>query len=189
MLTHGMDGKHKSKAHSMMRGAGYSVKRASGGSSEAHDVAQDKKLVKKAVAEHEEHDHKGEAKTKLKLKSGGIAAGEKSEHRPDKKSRMAKGGKAHHTKINILVAPGKSDGSAPAVPSAPMAPPIGAPQMAPRPPVVPGTAPAMMRPGMMPQSIKTGGKVMKAGHYDAGAGSGVGREEKAENYKKSVKRY
>ena len=56
----------------------------------------------------------------------------------------------------------------------------------PRPPVSPGIAAPMMRQGMMPQAVKTGGKIN--GRYDAGAGSGEGRLEKEKNYKKSVKK-
>ena len=196
MLTHGTDGKHKVKAHNMLRDSGYSVKRAAGGSaySEAHaDVKQDKKLVQDAVNQHESHDHPGTKHTKLKLKSGGIASNERSHQRLDHKPRLAKGGKPH-TKINIMVAPGgHSDGMRPlaggpvgAGAALPSPAPIAPPQLAGRPPMAPGVAPPMARAGMSPQVLKRGGKAVngKIGHYDAGAGSGVGREEKAENYRK-----
>lgn len=39
----------------------------------AKDEAEDKKMVKKAVGQHESKLHKGEPKTELKLKSGGRA--------------------------------------------------------------------------------------------------------------------
>jgi hypothetical protein len=41
------------------------------------DVAEDKKMVKKAVAQHEGAKHKGEEKTELKLKDGGRAKKDK----------------------------------------------------------------------------------------------------------------
>lgn len=41
------------------------------------DVAEDKKIVKKAVAQHEGAKHKGEEKTELKLKQGGRAKKDK----------------------------------------------------------------------------------------------------------------
>lgn len=40
---------------------------------EKADIAQDKKIVKKAVGQHESKLHKGEPKTELKLKTGGRA--------------------------------------------------------------------------------------------------------------------
>jgi hypothetical protein len=178
MLTHATDGKHRTKAHNMLRGAGYAAKRSSGGGfSEAHKV---KAIVKDAVTQHENHEHDGKH-TKLKLKSGGIAAAEKSGSRPDKKSRLKGGGKPH-TKINIMVAPGRGD----AAPMPSVGAPIPPPQMAPRPPMAPGVAPPMMNAGMRPPTMKKGGKVVdgKIGHYTAGAASGEGREEKTANQKK-----
>jgi hypothetical protein len=46
------------------------MRRKEGGSA---DMAQDKKLVKKAVAQHDMQSHKGDKATKLKLKAGGDA--------------------------------------------------------------------------------------------------------------------
>lgn len=43
----------------------------------AEDEAEDKKMVKKAVGQHESKLHKGEPKTELKLKTGGRAKKEK----------------------------------------------------------------------------------------------------------------
>lgn len=37
------------------------------------DMAQDKKLVKKAIAQHDAQEHKGGKGTKLKLKTGGVS--------------------------------------------------------------------------------------------------------------------
>lgn len=188
MLTHGTDGKHKVKAHKMMRGAGYGVKRSMGGLSKAEkSEPATKGQIVKAIDQHDDQLHHGK-RTTVKLKSGGVAAEEKSAHRPDKKPRLASGGKSGrgaHTKINIMVAPGKSD--SPAAPMSLPSPAMPAPQMPPRPPIAPGIAPPMMSPGMKPPNMKAGGR-MKPGHYEAGAGSGVGREEKVKNYKKSVKK-
>lgn len=46
------------------------LRRKEGGSA---DMAQDKKLVKKAVAQHDMQSHQGEKATKLKLKTGGVS--------------------------------------------------------------------------------------------------------------------
>ena len=43
----------------------------------AEDEAEDKKMVKRGVAQHESKLHKGEPKTELKLKTGGRAKKEK----------------------------------------------------------------------------------------------------------------
>lgn len=192
MLTHGTDGKHKTKANHMLRGAGYRAKRAYGGgfSEASKSTPATKGEVIKAVHEHETQEHGGKH-SKLKLKDGGCATGGKPESRPDKKPRLAKGGKSPHTKINIMVAPGKGD-AAP-MPTAGAA--IPPPQMPPRPPMAPGVAPPMMAPGMRPPTMKTGGKLKsggkavdgKIGKYTAGAGSGEGREEKTANQKKYKK--
>lgn len=183
MLTHGMDGSHKAKVRDVIRSAGYRVKKASGGATCMKNGGYS--AASKATA-----PTRVEPETpSTKLKSGGVAAAEKSMKRADKspRSKLAKGGKPH-TKINIMVAPGKSA-------SAPMAPPALPPivpggGMAPRPPMAPGTAPPMASQGMRPPVMKSGGRMSgkKIGHYTAGAASGVGREEKVENYKKNVKK-
>ncbi len=35
------------------------------------DASKDKKLIEKAIKQHERHDHKGQKFTNLKLKAGG----------------------------------------------------------------------------------------------------------------------
>ena len=188
MLTHGMNGKHKIKAHKMLRSAGHTVKKSFGGA--LSTAGKVKSIVKDAVTQHEEHDHKNQHKTRLKLKTGGVADNEKSHARPDHAPRLKHGGKSGkaHTKINIMVAPNRGD----AAPVPPMGAPIAPPQMAPHPPMAPGVAPPMMNAGMRPPTMKTGGRLKsfgkKIGHYEAGAGSGEGRLEKVENYKKSAKK-
>jgi hypothetical protein len=54
---------------------------------EASDEAKDKRMVKKAVHQHEKHDHKGQKPTDLKLKGGGEVKGKMAEKRLDKRAR------------------------------------------------------------------------------------------------------
>ena len=100
-------------AEERLHGSGY----RRGG--EVSDLAQDRKMVKKAVHEHEEHDHPGEKETKLKIKRGGRVAGAAPKHRADRRARGGgmehKGKKSGHTKINIVVGNpggGSGDGAA-----------------------------------------------------------------------------
>ena len=46
-----------------------------GGKAEGGDLAQDKAMIKKAMKQHDEQEHKGGKGTKLKLKTGGVAMG------------------------------------------------------------------------------------------------------------------
>lgn len=46
-----------------------------GGKAEGGDLAQDKAMIKKAIKQHDEQEHKGGKGTKLKLKTGGVAMG------------------------------------------------------------------------------------------------------------------
>lgn len=153
----------KGRAQEILKSAGYK---------DGGDVKQDKKLVEKAVHQHEAHDHKGEKKTKLKLKEGGHVKGEKTASRLDK---MARGGKAKHhkgdakTKVNVIVAPSAGAAPMPMPHPAPRPMPMAsAPMPAPMP-----SAP--MNKGGKTKAFKNGGEVP----MEYGAGGGKGRLEKA----------
>lgn len=164
----------RGRAKEVLKSAGY---KDGGG------IKEEKELVKKAVRQHEKHDHKGKKPTNLKLKDGGHIKGEKSKDRLDK---MARGGKTKHhksdtkTKVNVIVAPsagGAAGQGMPVMPPHPMPaprpmpmPPQGAspmgPQGAPMPP---------MKRGGKIKALKNGGEVP----MESGAGGGKGRLEKA----------
>ena len=170
---------------------------ARGGSA---DAAEDKKMIEKAMREHEAHDHPGTAPTKLKLKSGGTAEGEKAKKRldrPGKRDAFAHGGaakkhgKGKGTNVNVIVAPG-AGGDRPVPVPVPVGGPPGGPvpgMAAPRPMPAPGPGPVGMPPGAggpppgLPPGLarKDGGSVMKAG-----ARSVLGRLEKIEAYGKKA---
>lgn len=167
------------------------------------------KDAKMAVHEHEGHLHKGEKKTKIKLRSGGSVDGKKAEKRLDKPVRpgrtaLAHGGKTkhkgNHTKVNVIVAPQGGGGAG--MPPRPPMPPMGGapPMMPPKPPMAPppgagappppGGAP-MPPPGMGAPPMKPPGMMNKGGRINTnikapkmkdGAGGGKGRKEKAAKY-------
>ncbi len=144
---------HRGKHHSRAR-----VHKVFGGSvgkkpPQHDDEAADKALFKKLIHQHELKTH-----------------GSKSKPRMDKYARGGKvkhGGKGHHTKINIVVAP---KGGGADVPPPPMAgPPVGGPSMA-GPPAAPMVPKVPMKPpagpmgggmpiGMPPGGMKRGGGV------------------------------
>jgi len=159
--------------------------RAYGG--EVSDRQQDEKMIKRAIGEHEAHDHKGEKKTKLHFASGGHVEGDEAPMRPDRQRRASggatKGG--HSTKgthVNVIVAP-RGEPSGPQRPGLGMAPPPGMmphPMMPPPPPgqpmgMPPGAGGGGMPPGMGAKPFKRGGGVKLEG----GAGGGLGRLEKS----------
>lgn len=114
----------------------------------------------------------------------GASSGDK---RPTPRAdRFARGGRTKHgkTHVTVNVMPPAGGGAPPPMP---MIPPGAGPAMPPRPPMGPppggpGGSPPGMPPMMGPH--KDGGRAFKRGgkvaHFDAGAGSGEGREEKAE---------
>lgn len=148
----------------------------------------------KAVHEHEQHDHPGVPQTKIKLRDGGHVEGDSAPRRPDRaqnsRAKRADGGSVSRGKrgagnhVNIIIAsPGDKGG--PAMPPVPpmaaraappiMQPPISGPPGAPqmpmgRPPIGAGVPPIPRRRGGRAQAPS------------AGAGSALGRLEKADEY-------
>ena len=86
------------RGHRHLREAGYDAgadigsQKAAPGYASGGDIAEDKKLVRKAIREHETAEHGGKHAA-LKLKGGGKVHGKASKsHRPDRKMR---GGEVH----------------------------------------------------------------------------------------------
>lgn len=167
----------------------------------ASDSAEDKAMVRKAIRQHETHDHPGKGHTALKLKDGGHVDGKHSKARMDRPGRKhlatgggagmgKKDGKGNH--VNVIVAGGQ--GAPRPVPvQVPVGGPPGAgmgmaPPMPPRPPMGPPPGGGMpMPPGAMPharggRTYARGGKV----EMDGGASGGLGRIEKIKDYGKPV---
>lgn len=127
--------------------------------------------------------HKRNHATRMEhsVKIEGSAAKKRGDRKAYKSGGRTRGGK---TEVNIVIAdpkagvPGAGAAMSPMMaphPAAPMPPAM--PQRPPMPPPQPGMAPpGAMPPGMMPR--KRGGRA----EMDAGAGSGMGRLEKAAEY-------
>ncbi len=147
-------------ARDLMRRTGYA--NTGGHFSAKEDDREDKAMISKGVHEHESHLHADEPKTKLKLKSGGVAEGDAPRARSDKKPRGKPG-----VKINIIIAGGGDKGQPPAPPMPPhaMMPP---PHPMPMPP--PGAGPGGPPPPMGvippgaggPAGLKKGGRAKRA---------------------------
>lgn len=127
------------------------------------DAAEDAAMIKKAIGEHEAHDHPGQKKTRLSFKRGGFAEGGMAGQRLDQKSRGGGGKSKGHTNITVNVAPHPkpgmgmmgTPGAGMALPPHPMpapgAPPPQPMPAPPRPPMAGGMPPgAMGVPGGMP---------------------------------------
>lgn len=142
------------------------------------DEAQDRKLFKKMIAEHEAEESKVPGK-----KHGG---------RLDKYARGGRTkGKKPHTQVNIAVVSPQGHSS----PGAGAAPPAGGPPtpggpppgMPPHPPM--GGGMPMPPPGAMPPpGMKPPGMMKRGGRIKAGAESGEGRLQKAAMARRKHKR-
>lgn len=171
-----MEHNRRKKARDLMTRTGY---KAGGHLGRDEDKSEDAAMIKKAFKEHDDQLHGGKT-TRLKLKHGGAAEGEKAEDRMDrpKREHHAKGGhvgKKGGTKVNVIVmpqshgdpggglagAPPMGGGAPP--PRPPMMPPPAA-AMAPHPPMgpPPGMAGAPPPPGMRPPGMKRGGRTRLA---------------------------
>lgn len=165
---------HLKKVRHVLKSGGYATGKQN------HSVkATAKAEADKEIHKHEEALHGGKL---TKLKTGGVAEGDKSHPRMDKCKRGGKG--KHHTNINVII-PQKQ--GAPAMPMQGAPPPMAAaPAVPPRPPMPPmaGNAPPPGSPGMM-RPMKKGGKVM---HEEHGSGSGLGRLDKIKAYGEKPKK-
>lgn len=140
----------------------------------AEGEGETKSLIRRAVREHENHEHGGEH-TALKLERGGPAKHRLDRHRNKKHEREshASGGKVGRkgTQVNVIIA-GHGGQSAPP-PS-----PVAAPVHPPVPPPVAGMAPGAPQPGAVPPAAlaaltghKRGGRVKR--DFGGGVESGL----------------
>lgn len=174
----------------------------SGGESKA-DTAEDKRMIKRALGEHDRQLHPGKH-TRLTLRNGGAEEGMASVRRLDRSGR-ADGGRSGRKKssgkgshVNVIVAPGQSQprpvpvpvpaagagpglGGAPVVPPRPMMPPpaAGAPGLGPPGMVPPGVVrppvPGMVGPMMRADGGRSGTEGNDAARAHAVGGKRSGK--------------
>lgn len=166
-MASGVPSRHE-RARDMISRTGNTFKT---GGALCDDMAEDKRMISKAVHEHESAMHSGKPMTKLKFKSGGAVDGEAAKSHLAKRARGGSTPKKS-THVNVIVAPQGGGMHPPMMPPAqpmapphpPMAPPPGGgqPMMPPRPPMAPPGAGGMPPPGMRPPgTMKRGGGVQK----------------------------
>jgi hypothetical protein len=167
-MAHEREDIRRKKARALIARTGHSP---IGGHFGAHDdTEEDRKLVEKAVHEHEAHMHPGVKETKLTgLKTGGAAHGPAERKRLDKRARggSAPGKKGAH--VSVIVMPQGGGAGGPPRP-VPVPVPVGAgpggpPMPPPRPPMgagAPGAMPPPGVPGAGPMMRKRGGSAKRA---------------------------
>lgn len=119
------------------------------------DFAEDKKMIEKAFAEHDQQQHHGHH-TRLHFRDGGHAEGEAEAPRHDRRARGGPAGdkKKHGTQVNIAVVNPRGGG----IGGPGAAPPGGPAAMPPRPPIAPAVPPPPPpRPAMPPGGAPVGG--------------------------------
>lgn len=174
-----MEHSRRKAARNLLSRSGYK----SGGhfGSDKGIASEAKAMAKKAVHQHEKHEHGGEL-THLKLKDGGAVTGLAGGGR----SHKPRGHKKGNTTVNIHLGGQRPEAVPVPVPKpvpVPVPPPAGAvPGPGAEPDAMPPTA-AMGQPGI-PAGLKKGGRAKKSFKYpiDDGAGGGEGRLEKAKAY-------
>ena len=182
----------RKNARALLTKSGYS--KLGGHLTKRPDEIADKHEISEGIHQHEGARHKGQPKTRLKLRDGGNCEGMAAGGRSDRKPRGAKGkGKKGGTTVNVIVAH-------PHPKPVPVPVPVGAgagPGGPPPPGMPPGAGPGgppMPPPdgGGPPMGAKKGGRVgLKKGgkakgkfpvKMEFGAGGGLGRLEKAKDY-------
>ena len=177
---------HLKKVRKVIKDSGYST---GGQNHTMKRLAKEEALA--AVHKHEKTEHPGKPLTKLK--SGGVASGEKAIPRLDKKARGGKT-KGSHVHVNVIVPQGAKQPVP--VPMGAGAPPAGGAPMPPKPPMppagpmggAPGGAPGMpmrqpgMKKGGKVDGFKSATKENAPSHLTAGAINGIGTMEKQKMY-------
>lgn len=156
------------------------------------EVAADIDRDKKAIGQHEEHLHKGEPKTKLRLRRGGSVHGVEPKERLDKRARGGAMKGKHKPNVAVIIhagGAGDQEKQQAAQQGLQMGAALGArqaaAQMQPKPPMggAPGMPPQGMPPGGAPRPpmMNRGGKLGYP-NPKAGSGGAAGRMEKSNAY-------